>query len=416
MSSYHFEVLGQNKNHFENLLFTGRGGLYYCGLFLWIAVRILEQSMITVVIENSLTVFKGLELTALLIVLLHELSTLRDRRFPIITITTLLALFSVVTLISQRLYLLQLAILIIVGRDCDIKQILKCALYSTIITAILIVALSLLSFIPNYLFLWGGRERYGLGFKYATYLPALVFSCILLYGYINADRLGYLYLILCTVVEIILFVITDARFLCPLGILAAALFFFITRPRVNAMPILRYVPLLFMLFPLISYFIAIAYTSGNEVLYQLNSLLSSRLQLSHNAIETWGIGLLGADVEANAITWQDGIAMLPEEVNVVDSSYISSLINYGFIVTVILLAGYAFVAFRAWKSNDVALLAALLMISVMGLIEPRLLVLEYNPFILSLGTLFSKTPLGMTSALLASSASEHIPERKLITS
>lgn len=384
-------IAPRRKQHItDNLLFTGKGGLYYSGLFLWIAARILEQSMITVVAENSLPIFKGVELASLSLMVLHELSTLKERRFPFIIIITLLAVFSVVTLISKRLYLMQLAVIILVGRDCSTKQALKCALYSTLLTSILVVTLSLLSFIPNYLFLWGGRERYGLGFKYATYLPALAFSCIVLYGYVHADKLGFPYLIAGIICETILFYLTDARFLCPLGILATFVFVLIMRHKEDAMSFLKYVPLVFALFPLLSYCIAIAYNPGNEVLYQLNSLFSSRLQLSHKAIETWGIGLLGADVETGVITWQYGIAVLPEEVNVVDSSYVSSLINYGILVTVYFLMGYALTAVLAYRNGDAALLAALLMVSIMGLFEPRLLVLEYNPLILSMGALFNE--------------------------
>lgn len=415
MNSYPKRVAQQNEGGRESPLFAEEGGLFYCGLFLWISVRIFEQSMITVVLENSLTVFKGLELFALLIVLLHELSTLRDKSFPILRIIVLLALFAVVTFISQRLYLLQLVIIVIVGRNCELRLVLKCALYSTIITSLIIITLSLVSVIPNYLFLWGGRERYGLGFKYATYLPALALSCIVLYGYVYANRLGFLYLIACGAIEIVLFTLTVTRFLCALGIVASVLLFLVTRPRINTMPIMKYVPLLFVVFPLLSYFIAIAYTPENEVLNQLNSLLSSRLRLSHNAIETWGISLFGSAMEENSITWQNGIATLPSKVNVVDSSYISSLISYGVVVTAVVLAGYAFVAFRASRDNDEALLAALLIVSIMGLVEPRLLLLEYNPLIISLGMLFGESHFGAMGALRARNTSDHASECNLIS-
>lgn len=401
MKNYLFKYQSGAASQLQNMLFFGKGGLFYCGLFLWIATRIFEQSMIVVTIERSMTVFKGLELIALLMIMLHELSTLRNEKYPIIVGFCLMAIIMVTTLISQRLYLLQLAIIIFVGRNCDLKKSLRCALHSTAFTAALVVVLSLLLLIPNYLFLWGGRERYGLGFKYATYLPAITFSCIILYGYIYSDKISYLYLISCTMLEIILFVLTDARFLCPLGIAAALALFISTRPGINLMPILKFVPLLFVIFPLISYQIAVMYSPANELLYQLNSLLSSRLQLSQNAIEIWGVSFLGADVESNTITWVNGVASLPEEVNVVDSSYISSLISYGLIVTIIFLAGYALIAAKAVESGDSALLMALLMVSIMGLIEPRLLVLEYNPLIISIGTLFHTKHLDSAGASLA---------------
>lgn len=362
-----------------------KGQIFYIGFCLWLSTRILEQSMFSVVLGDVNLVFKIMEFSALLVMVCGSLAYIINSRMKYIPLLSIIAIIFLVVLFSDRLYIAQLALIIFMSQFYRWHKLLKYSFYVIIITCLAIIASSLIGIIPNYLFVWGARQRYALGFKYVTYLPAFVFTTILLYYYLFRGRSNALALLVFVAVEISLFYLTKTRFLCSLGVLSAVVLAFIAGENFSKRGLtslfLKWSPLVFALFPGISFAAAFFYDKGNSFLVGINNLLSNRLQLGKAGLEEWGVHPFGADYVSNVITWEDNIASLPTMVNVVDSSYLSSFIFYGWIVTTLMLVAFAICTRRAYLERDYLLVGCLVLLAIMGLFEPRLFLLEYNPFL-----------------------------------
>ncbi len=361
------------------------------GLSLWLLAKVLRYSMFVVETPQLELVFVGVEFLALVILILFELIFNFSQASKVLTIFVILLLTVVITMTTGYFYLAESALIIVVSRNCNLRSILRIAFWTLCIAVAVVVLTSLAGIIPNYIFTWGERVRLGLGFKYATYVPAFAFALIALYGYLQFEYLKLSYLLSAFFIEAILFYYTDTRFLAVLGAVGALFMFIVSRFVMRDSRVLRLLwitPALFLVFLIGSYWLAVMYDPGSNSYNSLNVLLSDRLALGQAAISDWGIALWGQEVEYNAITWNSGVPSLPDTVNVVDSSYLSALLLFGPVVSTAIFSCLTMLAVNGCRRKDWGLVIGLLLMAIMGLFEPRLLLLEYNPFLLCFGPLF----------------------------
>lgn len=117
----------------------------------------------------------------------------------------------------------------------------------------------------------------------------------------------------------------------------------------------------------------------NAVMQKVDVLLSSRLQLAHDALEKYGISMWGTafDMIGNGgnTVWHQGY-------NFVDSSYCMVLVRYGLMVFLVMCVLYVMCAWRAGKSNRRRLLVVLSLVAVHSAVEHHILELAYNIFLI----------------------------------
>ncbi len=123
--------------------------------------------------------------------------------------------------------------------------------------------------------------------------------------------------------------------------------------------------------------------------YELNLLLSRRISLTQQALDIYGISPFG-----NIVTWvtQSGIksgAYLQSQYLYVDCSYINALINYGWVVTSLLVVALVVVTFKATKRSGVIMGLAFFLFAIHGIVDPQLFDLHYCLLLLLLGNVFS---------------------------
>ena len=79
-----------------------------------------------------------------------------------------------------------------------------------------------------------------------------------------------------------------------------------------------------------------------------------------------------------------------ESYNYVDCSYVRILLDYGVIFFVIVIIGFSLAARKAKQENDKYLLLSLAFVAMYSIIEPRLLEIGFNNFVLVLVSLIPK--------------------------
>ena len=118
---------------------------------------------------------------------------------------------------------------------------------------------------------------------------------------------------------------------------------------------------------------------------KLNDALSGRLQLGQNAFQKYGVPLFG-----QKITWVGyGMGAVAGEYNYVDCSYMQTMIQYGLIALIIIIAMYTFMMYMAVRLKDYYLQTVLVFILLLSVTEPRLLDFNFNVFPILAVTFFT---------------------------
>ena len=117
----------------------------------------------------------------------------------------------------------------------------------------------------------------------------------------------------------------------------------------------------------------------------IDIILSNRIQLSHMAIENYGIRLFGQYIE-----WVGGTNAYDtewKEYNYVDSSYIQILLSNGIVILLILFLAYYFLGKEIIMARDWYLGLTIVLGAIHSTFDPQFLWIQYNIFILALGYL-----------------------------
>lgn len=117
---------------------------------------------------------------------------------------------------------------------------------------------------------------------------------------------------------------------------------------------------------IVSFYVSYSYTASSQFFRMLDKLFSNRLRLAKEALNYYGIGLIGAG--KNAATY-NSTELID---NTVDNGYISFFIQNGIIVGVIVIAIWTYITFLAVKNSNRYLTLGLVMIAIENLINPHL--------------------------------------------
>lgn len=121
----------------------------------------------------------------------------------------------------------------------------------------------------------------------------------------------------------------------------------------------------------------------------INKLLTNRLQLIVNAVQNYGIHAFGSNIEWVGFGGTTNTDNLLAEYNFVDSSYAYILINYGWIVFALSMFALVWCCRRIRNRESGIRQFIFAMVLVYCFIEPRLLELQVNTFLLLLSPLLN---------------------------
>ena len=139
-----------------------------------------------------------------------------------------------------------------------------------------------------------------------------------------------------------------------------------------------------------SFMTALFYNGNSNIWSKLNGLLSGRLKLAQNAIKYYGIPLLG-----RKISWlgsgSNGIIKTVNyaDYNFVDCSYIQNVLDYGIIFFSLLFVCLLMAMIIYFHRKDYAVIISVIIIFIIAIIEPRLLIIQMNPYLLLIGSVIT---------------------------
>ena len=361
----------------------------------WLVVAIANTTLLGIYqADGTFYVLRAICLGAALVLAL--ISTKYTARDVAVLIALAILLFAAYR--STISIVIDCLIWLYVLRYIPLRNLLKCS--SCVLTAclVIVILLSQIGFISDYISIDGNeRVRHYLGFRYPLYPAQLLFSVSLMVvilvkkEHILAWVAGLLF------ANFVLFMLTNARlsFYLITGFLLIAVF---VKGRVGISQGSRWSKILclsaFTLCAVLSVALTISYDPYNEFLVFINSsgLLGGRLSLGQNAIEQYGITLLGqrVDLIGNGLNFQ-GEWKREGVYNYVDSLYVQLLVRYGVVFTVAFIGGMTAAMKRAYDKKNYIVCLSLCFVAVHCMVDDLAIMLYFDPLLLVMAPLLRTT-------------------------
>ncbi len=279
---------------------------------------------------------------------------------------------------ADKTVLIFYALFIINADLTDFKKIAKCSIASTMTATLMVIFLSKVGVLPDYIFLRGLEKAHCLGFVYYSHYPYILLFNMLSYMYLKQDKLTVIHLAVMLGINYYLYRLSTLRLTYYLTILIMIAYILIVKMKVvslNNKWIKRLVLLLYPAMFGVAMYTSLHYTPGKRKWRLLNDLLSSRLELQSEAFSRYHIKLFGQYVETRSLI--NGI-IARYNYFYIDSGFIYSVLAYGLIFTVVLIIIYSFLIHRCCQKNDAVAVIWLGALSAFTVINNVWINIPYN--------------------------------------
>ncbi len=359
----------------------------------WITVTLFNYTYIKILLPkkllmSDLLVYMQWAVCVLLILKFWDDKTYRLRNFVGIAIIFFVGYIEY-SVKDKTVLLFMLCIFIYSSSNVDFHDIMKVTLAVEVVVLIVTVVLSLNGVIPNNIWDEGVRHRYDMGFVYCTFGSHLMLFITMVYSCIR-KRLTFFETFVLAMFNLWLYSYNDTRLdMCiviPFLIFLYVWTHFVRGIRKNFVTkaMFQYGGIIIAIISIAGHFF---YNSNILFFEKLNSLLSNRLSLGHEAIQSYGFTLFGQHIQ-----WvgQGSVKNNPQLIyNYVDSSFLKYTLNYGIVFMLLLLAGLVYIGGKAIEQEEQALCTSLLFLYVFAMVDAELCVLAFHPFLLKIGALLN---------------------------
>ncbi|MDY4479231.1 MAG: hypothetical protein SPE33_04230 [[Pasteurella] aerogenes] len=290
---------------------------------------------------------------------------------------------------SDNRQLITLFALIVSAKNINFKYVLRVYLFLIISLLFLSFLFStILEIIPNlqYTRVRDGvdKVRNSFGLSYPTVFAAYLQSIVVAYSYLmdNKKIYNHIFLLCLSMINVyICLEYADARMaaysiVCYIFIYYFSSVFFKNIANSRSLIILGMLiyPLAFAIIFYLSYY----YDSTNDKFEIINSLLSGRLKLGHDALINYGITIFGQKIEF--IGLGGAVQSMTEDYNYVDSSFLKFLLSYGAVFSIISILVMVYLSYNRFILGDYKFIAIIFIISLNAMIEDRMLDISITPY------------------------------------
>ena len=355
--------------------------LFFPAWALYIATVILDTSVFALD-GNALFSLDKIIRYVIYGICIIKICTTSYRSADIIPILFFLLVFILSYYKSHNRTMMLYSLIMLASYKLSNDKIIKTTCYMQGLLLLIIVLLSQTGIIMDYVFDKGTRERHSMGFVWTTIAPIIFFYYVMGYVYINRRKLKKSRLILFEIISIWFYLKTNTKLVFTLTSLFIMFVLFETLNRKRYKFLSRF-KLIYIAYPFLMWFFILVvcrlYNRDSSTWIKINNMLTGRLTLSQDAINYYGINLLGHNVEwkgfsINHASYDVG------EYNYVDSSYLQLTINYGVIFMVVVLAVFSYAIYKHIKANDYYTVVIYIFILTLTLTEPQLMNFSFNPF------------------------------------
>lgn len=252
------------------------------------------------------------------------------------------------------------------------------------------VLISQASIIKDFVYVRDKFHRHSLGIGYPTDMAAYVFYLLLAYYYLHFKQLTWRTYVTVIVLDMIVYGITQARNSFVLILLTIPVVW-IAQHASQYHRISRGVASFYwMVVPLAAYctiLLSWLYNKQLRAFILLDRALSGRLNLSHYALQKYGISIFGQHVHENGWGGYKGLKHFNQagfSYFYIDSSYIRLAVIYGILLGILIIIFMTIIAYRSTLNHEYILAAIIMLVSLHCIVEQHLIDFNYNPFLLAL--------------------------------
>lgn len=289
--------------------------------------------------------------------------------------------------------LLILFLILCCVNESELKEVIKINYYVYSICYILIVSLSLIGIIPDWIFYRGSIVRHSLGFIYPTVAFGIFLSIVLMAFYSEGDNISFVKLLILEIINVFLYFFTNGRLsFCLITIILLVAFLMKSKKlSLSFKKILenKYVKIVIISIPFLLFacvlFTIYLYGIDNKFGLLMNNVLSSRLSLSLDALCKYKLTLFGQYIEWNGwggYGYSPFVDTTNYVYNYVDISYVRLLLDYGIVLTFIILLSFSLLIFKSYKEKDYRLILTIVFVLIWSCVEEHLMSFDKNIFLI----------------------------------
>ena len=317
----------------------------------------------------------------------------REDKIISISFIVIFILAVMITIFAKNNGVICTIIILTALRKLDFDRLIKIALKIFSVAFCTTVGLTLLKIIPNWEFSRGTLTRYSLGFDYAATGVSVYLVTIMMYFYIRKNKATYMELIVLELINLFVYRYTDGRlgFVLITAILFIQLLskFEFIRNIFNSNLTQKLLKIICHTLPIILFILfhllVVMYANNNVIANKVNRKLSNRVKLTYQAYRNYDIKLFGDDIKW--YSWAGyGYLGVEEDFtyNLVDSAYSRIIFDYGLIFSALLILGYREILIKHYNDKNYWLLFVILFVLIWSFLEPIILNLGRNMFVLAL--------------------------------
>lgn len=285
--------------------------------------------------------------------------------------------------------LLDLIVFVYCGRSVKFGKIARESLWVSGFILLFTVLSAKAGFIENYVSISSGggavRRREYLGFLYALQPSQLMFNITCLVVFVKGEKFSIPCALALLAANLFIFEATNGRlsFIISATLITAAFLFRhgLAKKTLGRL-LVAFAPLAFLACFALSWFATVRYSTHSPVLYELNTILGNRLDLGHRALAEYGTTLFGQEIGfiGNGLGI-DGKLNRSGAYNYVDCLYVRLPLLYGWVFTILFLAGITLVTVLAVKRRNYALVLVLVAIAAHCVVDDLAIRLQFSTFL-----------------------------------
>ena len=352
--------------------------LYYISFGLYLIVSVLTLSVLGNMefIQTADDVVKAICCSLILLKILLE-NSYSSKHFILLLVTCLLAL---IVLITTQTFVIARVVLMYAGAfNCEPKRIAKIYFKFNGIMICLLSLGALTGIIQNRLiYTNSGESRYSMGMAYPTGYAAIIFFLLATYIYLsNCSK--YKGFLLSVMGGLYVFFVSFAR-TETIAFFLLALLLLVYKNIMNNRVVRTICISFFIICAIVSFVSVFLYILFPKQLGLLNQWLSERLSETAKVILTQPFTLFGHKFRMQgwggleAFDWEFGYYWI-------DSAYISYTMQYGIIVTALLVFFMTFLVKRLYSPKNERLILLLMFVALHGIIIGSIFETATNPLI-----------------------------------
>ncbi|MBR3631290.1 MAG: hypothetical protein IKN55_12575, partial [Oscillospiraceae bacterium] len=371
--------------HIHNKLMSEDLFLILYGCWLFIAVVAISSMFLYVVPWIPFSLLRYACIFGMLLIKAYTLRSFSTKEFLILVISTLV--------VASLLYFwgpitAESLLIVMLAYKMDFNRIAKVTIAVVLLALLLIIGSSLAGIIQNYNYRTYNdtRDRFGLGFRYATYPTHYILLVVMLVSYVKREMIGLKEIVPLVLLNLYVYSQSHSRnsMMLSLGILLCSVLFKHTKFHIPDNWFTRIsVAGIFVYLTVIQFILAIVYDPRVKWMAKLNKLMSERLRLNAHAYQTYKLTLLGQVTNFEAKAWQNGVfKRVGMQYTGMDSSYLGILYRNGILSLALFLVIFTVAGIYALKHRDRYLTVILVVLAAHSAFDPQLNLLQYNTFLI----------------------------------